>query len=228
MCSSRWRASRSLAGECARPCALFGVLSPAHVTQLWRPGLAHVLHSFKARGAFNKVLRMRAAIAERGVIAASTGNHGLAVAEALAACDLRGTIWAPSSIASGKRQGAPVLHVALLSFHSLAAALERFAGTVALHLLGDDCIDTEVAARRAADEAGAVFISPYNDADVVAGQGTVAAEMLEQCPGVGAVFVSVGGGGLIGGMAAWIKAKRPDVRVVGCQVRDLPVVRVSG
>ncbi len=82
--------------------------------------------------------------------------------------------------------------------------------------MGDDPLAAEVAARRAAQEAGKVFISPYNDADVIAGQGTIAVELERQFPRIDAVFVAVGGGGLIGGIGAYLKAVSPQTEIVGC------------
>ena len=90
-----------------------------------------------------------------------------------------------------------------------------------IHCAGDDPLTAELAARRAAEASGRVFISPYNDVDVMAGQGTIAVEMQQQLPGLDAVFVAVGGGGLIGGMGAYLKAVSPQTEIVGCWPREL-------
>ena len=92
----------------------------------------------------------------------------------------------------------------------------RYAGSHPLH--------AELAARRAAEASGLVFISPYNDPDVIAGQGTVAVELHRQAPGLDAVFVAVGGGGLIGGVGAYLKAVSPATEIVGCWPEHSPVL----
>ena len=88
-------------------------------------------------------------------------------------------------------------------------------------------MEAEVAARAAAEKSGKVFISPYNDIDVMAGQGTIAVELLEQLGMVDAVFVAVGGGGLIGGMGAYLKSCSPQTEVVGCWPQNSPVLYES-
>ena len=85
-------------------------------------------------------------------------------------------------------------------------------------------MSAERAARRAAAESGRVFISPYNDCDVMAGQGTIAVEMLRQLPKLDAVYVAVGGGGLIGGIGAWLKHASPATEVIGCWAANSPVM----
>jgi threonine dehydratase len=92
---------------------------------------------------------------------------------------------------------------------------------------GDDSLLSELEARRYADEHGLAYLSPYNDLDVVAGQGTIGVEIVEQLPGVEVVFVSVGGGGLIGGIASVLKAYNPAIHVVGCLPENSPVMAVS-
>jgi threonine dehydratase len=85
-------------------------------------------------------------------------------------------------------------------------------------------LTAELAARRAAEETERVYISPYNDRDVAAGQGTIGVELLRQAPGLDAVFVAVGGGGLIGGIGAYVKAVSPRTEVVGCWPENSPVM----
>jgi threonine dehydratase len=94
-----------------------------------------------------------------------------------------------------------------------------------IHCAGDDPLTAELAARREAEVSGRVYISPYNDLDVVAGQGTIAVELLRQAPTLDAVFVAVGGGGLIGGIGAYLKAVSPHTEVVGCWPENSPVMR---
>ena len=154
--------------------------------------------SFKLRGACNKILTLPSDALARGVVTASTGNHGRGVAHALGGVGARGTIYLPTTVAAGK-----------------LAALRRYP-SVDLELCHADSDATEMQARKIAEESGRVYISPYNDHDVIAGQGTVAVELARQCPVLDAVFVAVGGGGLISGMASYLKAVHPGVTIVGC------------
>jgi threonine dehydratase len=153
--------------------------------------------SFKIRGALNKILSLPADVLARGVVTSSTGNHGLAVAEALRLVGGRGTIVVSSAASPYK--------VAKLA----DAGLE-----VVTH--DGDPMAAELAARALGEREGRVYVSPYNDLDVVAGQGTLGVELLGQTPELESVYVAVGGGGLAAGVAAAVKAARPDVRVVGC------------
>ena len=133
----------------------------------------------------------------RGVVTASTGNHGAAVAFALGKLGVRGAVFVPENAAPTK-----------------VAAIERLGARVAFH--GRDGADTEVHARRHADEAGLSYISPYNDIRVAGGQGTIAVELLRQHGPLDAVFVGLGGGGLISGIAAWMKQHAPGTQIIGC------------
>ena len=182
-----------------------------------------VTGSFKLRGATNKIALADAAARERGFVTASTGNHGLAMATALDALGIAtGTIVLPTNAASGK------------------VDLLRLFPSLELMFHGDDCVVAETHARKLADSLGKVFVSPYNDIEyvffacfiaakphssIIAGQGTVAVELLEQLPNVDVVFVTVGGGGLMSGIASYIKHKRPSCRVVGCLPAASPVMR---
>ncbi|HTP34692.1 MAG TPA: threonine/serine dehydratase [Candidatus Acidoferrales bacterium] len=169
--------------------------------------LEHLQHtgSFKFRGASNKIAMLPVEQAAKGVITASNGNHGLGVA---AAARARG-------IAAG----------VYVSSHVSPAKARRIAAMGAcIHPAGDDPLTAELAARRAAEESGRVYISPYNDCDVIAGQGTVAVEMQRQMPELDAVFVAVGGGGLIGGIGAFLKEAAPRTEIVGCWPENSPVM----
>lgn len=157
-----------------------------------------VTGSFKARGAFSKLLSLSEAERARGIVAASTGNHGLATAHALGLLGIAGEIFLPSSVSPAKLDGL------------------RARG-VRVRLVDDDPGVVETVARREADRTGRVYVSPYNDAQVIGGQGTVAVELLRQLEGLDAVLVPVGGGGLISGIAAHVKEGAPQARVVGCQ-----------
>jgi threonine dehydratase len=154
--------------------------------------------SFKLRGALNKVLSLPADALARGVVTASTGNHGRGVAHALSVVGARGTIYLPTTTPAGK-----------------LAALRRYP-SVTLEIFGDESGATEAHARAVATQRGQVYISPYNDLEVIAGQGTIGLELDRQCAALDAVFVAVGGGGLISGIAASLRARRPGVRVIGC------------
>lgn len=154
--------------------------------------------SFKVRGALVKLLSLTGDERERGVVAASTGNHGLGVAYALAALGGTGIVCVPER-ASGVK----------------VAAIRRYG--VDVRVLGREPAETETRARLLAAEAQMSYISPYNDLDVIAGQGTVGEEIVQQLEGrpVDAVVVAVGGGGLISGIGAVIKSALPGVRVIG-------------
>jgi threonine dehydratase len=149
--------------------------------------------SFKLRGALNSILSLSPDALARGVVTASTGNHGRAVATALAAVGARGTVFLPHS--------APAVKV---------RALRRFSN-IELVFEGDEGGQAELAARSVAERQGRPYISPYNDATVIAGQGTLGLEFAAQCPSLDAVFIAVGGGGLISGIASAMRCQ-----IVGC------------
>lgn len=161
--------------------------------------------SFKLRGATNALLQLPAERRARGVVAASSGNHGLGLAVA------------------GRRLGVPVLVFVPTGTPAAKVAAVRAEGAEVV-AFGDDCVVTEGHARDVAERTGRTYVSPYNDAAVVAGQGTVAVELAAQWPDAEVVHVAVGGGGLIGGMAAWWKARRPDVEFVGCSPAASPAM----
>ncbi|HEV7755480.1 MAG TPA: threonine ammonia-lyase [Mycobacteriales bacterium] len=154
--------------------------------------------SFKLRGAYTRIARLTAEERSRGVVAASAGNHAQGVALAARLLGTTSTVFMPG--------GAPLPKV---------AATRAYGATVRLQ--GDTVDRCLESAQRFARETGAVFIHPFDHPDVVAGQGTLGLEILEQCPDVRTVVVCTGGGGLVAGVAVAIKALRPDVRVVGVQ-----------
>jgi len=156
--------------------------------------------SFKLRGALAKVDRIAAAAAGAGVVAGSAGNHGQSLAYAARARGLACEVFMPTE--------APL---------SKAAAVRGFGGMV--HL-GGTSVDACVArARERAEETGAVFVHPFDDAEIVAGQGTLGLELLDEVPDLAMVVVPVGGGGLMSGVAGVIRAARPDVRILGVQAQ---------
>jgi threonine dehydratase len=164
--------------------------------------------SFKLRGALGKALALGPADRERPVVTASTGNHGAAVAWALRAVGLTGTVYVPEAADPGK----------VRRIRALGARIE-------VH--GRDSGETEAHARAVAGREGAVYISPYNDPEVVAGQGTAALEVVEDLGPPDAVIVAVGGGGLVAGMAGYLDAVAPATAVVGCSPRHSAVMAES-
>lgn len=164
--------------------------------------------SFKLRGAFNKLLSLTPEQRGRGVVAASSGNHGAAVAWAADALGIRAEVFVPEHASATK-----------------VAAIRRLGATVTM--FGTDGLDTEIEARAVAATRGCAYVSPYNDLAVVAGQGTLGSELQLQLPALDTIFVAVGGGGLIAGVAAELKGKWPDVRVVGCLPESSPVMARS-
>jgi threonine dehydratase len=154
--------------------------------------------SFKLRGAYTRIARLTPEERARGVVAASAGNHAQGVALAAQLLGAASTVFMPA--------GAPLPKVAATRAYGATVRLEG--DTV------DACLDS---AQRFAAETGAVFIHPFDHPDVVAGQGTLGLEILEQCPDVRTVVVCTGGGGLVAGVAAAIKGLRPDVKVIGVQ-----------
>ena len=154
--------------------------------------------SFKIRGAYTRIARLSDAERARGVVAASAGNHGQGVALAGQLLGTRVRVYMPPNAPQPQVQAT----------RAYGAEVEFVGATV------DECL---VHARAWADETGAILIHPFDHADVVAGQGTVGLEILEQCPDVGTVLVSTGGGGLLAGVAAAVRARRPEVAVIGVQ-----------
>ncbi len=174
--------------------------------QVWLK-LEHLQHtgSFKLRGAANKLLALSQVERERGVITASNGNHGIAVCYAAKQLGLKPQVF--------MRQGVPEIKVSLI---------RALGGEPVFY--GNDPLAAEVQARATAEQTGQVFISPYNDAEVIAGQGTLGVELYQQLEKIDAVFVAVGGGGLVSGIAAYLKAVRPQVKVIGCWPENSPVL----
>ena len=154
--------------------------------------------SFKIRGAYLRISRLSPEERANGVVAASAGNHAQGVALAAQMLGIKATVFMP--------EGAPI---------PKEKATRGYGADVRFH--GHSVDDALVEAKAFAAETGAVLIHPFDHVDIVTGQGTCGLEVLDQCPDVRTVVVSCGGGGLIAGMATAIKARRPDVRVVGVQ-----------
>ncbi len=159
--------------------------------------------SFKERGALNRIAMLTPDEAERGVIAASAGNHAQGVAHHATKRGIRSLIVMP--------QQTPLVKV---------TATRNFGAEVILH--GGNFDEAYGEARRICESNGMTFIHPFDDAAVMAGQGTIGLELLEQVPKMEAVVVPIGGGGLIGGIACAIKESRPEVKVIGVQAARLP------
>ena len=174
-------------------------LSEATGAEVWlKCENLQVTGSFKARGAVHRLLDLPEDARGRGVIAASSGNHGVGVAFAGHALGIPVTVYVPDFVSPAKTAG-----------------MRRLGATV--QVFGTDGLDTETEARRVADAHDQAYVSPYNDLSVVAGQGTVGVELARQLDGIGTVIVAVGGGGLISGIAAVVKQHAPNVRILGAQ-----------
>ncbi len=154
--------------------------------------------SFKLRGATNRLMTLTEAQRAKGCVAASSGNHGAAVACAMQRLGASGVIFVPEQTSDAKTD-----------------KIKAYGGDV--RYFGTDGLDTEQHAREYAENSGMLYLSPYNDEQVIAGQGSCGVEILEQLPDVDAVFVAVGGGGLIGGVGSVLKAHKPSIRIYGCQ-----------
>ncbi len=158
--------------------------------------------SFKLRGAYNKMAQLTPAQLERGVICASAGNHAQGVALSANTLGCRAVIVMPVTTPQVK-----------------VDAVKTLGGEVVLH--GDSYSDAYTHALTLEKKNGMTFVHPFDDPDVIAGQGTIAMEILRQHQGpLDAVFVAIGGGGLISGVASYIKAVRPEVKVIGVQMND--------
>jgi len=163
--------------------------------------------SFKMRGAMNKILCLTEQQRHQGIITASSGNHGMATALAARVGGLDVTIYVPETVSPLK----------------LSNMKRLGADTI---LVPGNGVAAEITGRAAAERQGKTFVSPYSDPDIIAGQGTVGLELAEQCPDLAAVYVCVGGGGLISGIGSYLKALRPDVEIIGCWPENAPAMHL--
>ncbi len=164
--------------------------------------------SFKVRGALNTMLALAPAQREKGVVAASTGNHGAAVAFAARTLGLRALVFVPEGASEAK-----------------VARIRTLGAEVRVH--GSDCVDAEAHARGYAKAHAMTYISPYNDAHVIGGQGTIGVELARQQPEIDAVVASLGGGGLISGIATYLKAVNDRVQIVAASPQNSCVMAAS-
>lgn len=167
------------------------------------------IHSFKLRGAYNKIAALADNALSKGVICSSAGNHAQGVALAAKRRNVRAVVVMPVTT--------PRIKV---------DAVRALGGEVILH--GDNYDDAYEHARELESNDELVFIHPFDDPDVIAGQGTIGAEILQQADAaIDAIFVPIGGGGLIAGIAAYVKAKNPDIRIIGVEPADSAAMRDS-
>lgn len=161
--------------------------------------------SFKVRGAFSKLLSLTEAECRLGVVTASSGNHGAAVAFGLSKLGINGIVFVPEHASPTKVDN--IRHY-----------------TSALEFYGTDTMHTEIHALQYAKEHQMIYVSPYNDPKVIGGQGTIALELTNQLTQIDAVFVAIGGGGLISGIAGYLKAVSPHTKIIGCLPENSPVM----
>ena len=161
--------------------------------------------SFKVRGAMNKLFSLTAEEQAQGVVTASTGNHGAAVAFSLSKLGGRGIVFVPENAVPSK-----------------VDAIVRLGGEV--RYFGHDTADTEVYARQYAARHGMAYVPPYNDAYVIGGQGTIGLELTRQLDHIDHVFVALGGGGLLSGIAGYLKTANPSTQVIGCSPENSQVM----
>lgn len=165
-----------------------------------------VTGSFKARGAMNKLLATPQPQIAAGIVTASGGNHGLAVARAAYAAGTPATIFLPANVSPAK-----------------LAKMKRWAAET--RIVGQAWDEANAAALEFAAARGATYFHPFADPLVVAGQGTLGLEILDQLPDIDAILVAIGGGGLISGLATALRARRPDIRIIGIEPVGSPTLK---
>jgi threonine dehydratase len=164
--------------------------------------------SFKVRGAMNALLSLTPEQRIRGIVTASSGNHGIAVAFGLHTLKMHGTIFVPEETSSAK-----------------VAAIRNYGADI--RFWGTDSVVTEVYARSYAAQHDMVYISPYNDERVVGGQGTIGVELCRQIEHVDVVLAALGGGGMISGIASYLKTVFTHAEIIGCSPEHSPVMAKS-
>jgi threonine dehydratase len=164
--------------------------------------------SFKIRGALNKVRTLSPEERRKGIVSASTGNHGLGISLASKLGGVKLTLVLPKNITREKR-----------------SRLEKSGAEIIEY--GETCDKAELWARRMALDTGRVFVSPYNDEQIICGQGTIGLEIFEDCPDAQAVLVAVGGGGLCAGIAGYLRSRSQDMRIFGVEPENSAVMAAS-
>lgn len=167
-----------------------------------------VTNSFKARGAINRLITTPRAMLENGIVTASGGNHGMAVARAGFLAKVPTTIYLPPNASRAKIK-----------------SLADWDATV--RVVGEKWDDADAAAREHAESTGAIYFHPFKDPDIVIGQGTVALEMLEAVPDADVYLVAIGGGGLISGLSTVVHARNPKARIVGIEPVGSPTLHAA-
>lgn len=164
--------------------------------------------AFKLRGAYNKLVNLTEEEKKKGVIASSAGNHAQGVAYAATAFKVKSTIVMPLTAPQAK----------------VDATRGYGAEVIQAGQVYDECHDKAVEIQK---ETGATFLEPFNDVDVMAGQGTIALEILEELPDTDVIVVPIGGGGLISGIATAAKALKPSIRIIGVEPEIIPSAKTS-
>ena len=161
--------------------------------------------SFKVRGALNKLLSLSKKEKEKGIVAASTGNHGMAIAYASNELGIHSEIYVPYNASINK----------VNKIKKLGSEIKYF---------GQDCLEAENQARKISNKKEKVYVSPYNDEYVLSGQGTIAVEIINQINSLDVIIISVGGGGLIGGVSKYLKSIWPNIHIIGCSPENSAVM----
>ena len=169
---------------------------------------AQITGSFKLRGTLNKILSLSKKERKTILVTASSGNHGAAFAYTVKKFGLKGMIYLPGNTTKAKID-----------------ALKDF--DVVLKFFGTDCVKTEEHARSEAEKNDLLYIPPYNDLKIIAGHGTIGIELLRQIDKIDSVFVPVGGGGLISGIVGYLKPAAENIKIIGCQPLNSPVMYKS-
>ena len=192
--------------------------TPLHATKLGGQRKKYPVHlklenlqhtgSFKARGSLNKLKSLTPDDRSRHIYTASTGNHGMGVARALGITGVQGTVYLPKNAADKK----------VAKLRSAGASLKFIEGGP---------LDSELTAKAEAAISNGVWVSPYNDIEIVAGQGTIGVELVKQAKDIQRVFATVGGGGLISGIAGYLKNHNPEIEIVGCVPENSPEMMLS-
>ena len=164
--------------------------------------------AFKVRGAINKLLSLTSSQYAKGIVTASSGNHGAAIAYGLKKLNMKGIVFVPENASPTKIDN-----------------IRNYTNELKFH--GTDTMQTEIHALEYANQHDMIYAAPYNDIQVIAGQGTIGLELTHQLDTIDAVFVPIGGGGLISGIAGYLKSVNPNIKIIGCLPENSPVMSES-